>query len=75
MYGIIDEDYFSLQSPRTCDYGADSLAEAFKVAQELLANGCDKVSICTARVEEDGTIVEVDTQYVIHNYTEEVSDE
>lgn len=50
-YGVINEDYFSLRSPRAIDSDeCTSLGEAFKAAKEMVEEyGAEKVSIVRCR--------------------------
>ncbi len=45
-YGVINEDSFSLRSPRMIDSDeCETLTEAFKAAEEMVENGAEQVSI------------------------------
>jgi len=50
-YGVINEDYFTLRSPRSIDGDEhDSLADALKEAGEMIADGmAEQVSVVRCR--------------------------
>ena len=56
MYGCVDEDEFSLISPRMIDGDeVKTVEEAFQQALDMMRDGTEKVSICKVKYYgEDG---------------------
>ena len=57
-YGVIDEDFLSLTTPRLVDDTAVTMEEALRAAVVLLREGTEQVTVCTVRIDNEGLAVE-----------------
>lgn len=76
-YGIINEDYFTLRSPRAVDESHDSIASAFAEAAQMIEDGiAEEISVVRCRYSlKDDTWYELcdggSIQVQAHNWKDE----
>jgi len=64
-FGIIDEDSFTLISPRLVDDTAPSFEEALALAGEALRSGASQVSVCTVRFADEVDYMPVEVESLL----------
>ena len=76
MYGVIDETFLSLRSPRIVDSACETLSGAWSEAQSMIEGGSEQVAIVRARWSErhgchfemgEGEVISIDAR----DWTEE----